>query len=275
MFSLPQPLENEIVDGLPVVRLSEDAEILNSLLTMLYPVPSVVPASYDKALELLAAAQKYDMTGVQSSIRTEIKSWGLIVLTGPVAYRAYAISSSANLIPEMEISARLTLNHPMTFETIADALPLFKGSALSDLVRFRKRCCNNLLSFFEGFVDGSNSLSKIWFSCRLPVTKHTSSFDKATLAVWLRDLILQHTESLEETYTNTLLEPSSLHKEIIMALLTHLSKTHCFSCPTVYATEGEAFSDQLYCRVRKVRDEEPFRLDAGANTSGDLEDANA
>jgi hypothetical protein len=147
MFSLPQPPENETVDGLPVVavvQLSEDAEILNSLLTMLYPVPSAVPTSYDKALELLTAAQKYDMAGVQSSIRTEIKSWGPIVLTGPVAYRAYAISTSANLIPETEISARLTLDHPMTFETIADALLLFKGSALSDLVRFRRRCCDNL-----------------------------------------------------------------------------------------------------------------------------------
>ena len=73
MFSLPQPPDNEVVDGLPVVHLSEDAEVLNSLLTMLYPIPSVMPDSYDKYLMLLAASQKYDMATVQSRIRT---NWG-------------------------------------------------------------------------------------------------------------------------------------------------------------------------------------------------------
>src|SRR6266581_5857274 len=80
MFSLPQPSNQEGIDGLPVVRLSEDAEVLNCLLTMLYPIPSIVPDSYDKAVELLAACQKYDMASVQSSIHTEIKSWGPVVL---------------------------------------------------------------------------------------------------------------------------------------------------------------------------------------------------
>ncbi|KAF8262664.1 hypothetical protein EI94DRAFT_1514859, partial [Lactarius quietus] len=68
MFSPPQPSFNEVLDGLLVVHLSEDAETLNSLLTMLYPIPSVVPDSYNKALELLAASQKYDMVSVQSAI---------------------------------------------------------------------------------------------------------------------------------------------------------------------------------------------------------------
>jgi hypothetical protein len=35
MFSLPQP-SNEIVDGLPVLRLSEDAELVRALITVLY-----------------------------------------------------------------------------------------------------------------------------------------------------------------------------------------------------------------------------------------------
>ncbi|KAH9020938.1 hypothetical protein EDB85DRAFT_1831128, partial [Lactarius pseudohatsudake] len=152
MFSLPQPSDNEVVDGLPIVRLSEDAEILNSLLKMLYPVPSVVPDSYDKALELLAASQKYDMASIQSSIRTEIKSWGPIVLTGTVAYRAYAISSSAQLHPEMGTSARFTLDFPMTLEDLSDELSLFEGWALRDLVRYRKRCRDGLVSTLQSFL---------------------------------------------------------------------------------------------------------------------------
>ena len=38
MISLPQPAESdqEVLDGLPIVRLSEDADVLKCLLTMLY-----------------------------------------------------------------------------------------------------------------------------------------------------------------------------------------------------------------------------------------------
>ncbi|KAH9168372.1 hypothetical protein EDB89DRAFT_2099814 [Lactarius sanguifluus] len=39
LLSLPQPPDGEIVDGLPVVQLSEDASSLNSLVTLLYPAP--------------------------------------------------------------------------------------------------------------------------------------------------------------------------------------------------------------------------------------------
>ncbi|KAH9020953.1 hypothetical protein EDB85DRAFT_442222 [Lactarius pseudohatsudake] len=149
----------------------------------------------------------------------------------------------------------------MTFEVIADALPLFEGSALSDLVRFRKRCRDNLVSFFEGFVDGSVSLSKIWFDCQK--TKPQLLYDsqskretvKPILAKWLCDLISQHTNTLKETYTNTLPNSSSLRKEFIAALRTHVSETSCPSCPKMYATEGEAFRDQLYYGISKARDE--------------------
>ena len=59
MFSLPQPQPSneELVDGLPIVRLSEDAEVLNGLITMLYSIPSGLPDAYDKALTLLAASE--------------------------------------------------------------------------------------------------------------------------------------------------------------------------------------------------------------------------
>jgi hypothetical protein len=45
LFSLPQPQHDTAVDGLPIVHMSEDAELLHSLLTLLYPIPSVIPDS--------------------------------------------------------------------------------------------------------------------------------------------------------------------------------------------------------------------------------------
>jgi hypothetical protein len=54
LLTLPQPSDSEIVDGLPVVQLSEGSELLNSLISIIYPVPTVMPNSYEKVLYLLA-----------------------------------------------------------------------------------------------------------------------------------------------------------------------------------------------------------------------------
>jgi hypothetical protein len=95
--------------------------------------------SYYKVLHLLAACQKYDMTSVQSYIRLQVKWEEFPAPKGTEAFAAYAIASAKGLIPEMEYAARLTLNYPMTFENLGEGLRLFEGSALHDLVNFRKR----------------------------------------------------------------------------------------------------------------------------------------
>jgi hypothetical protein len=47
-LSLPQPFDSEAVDGLPVVQFPEGSELLNSLISLLYPVRTVVPNAYEK-----------------------------------------------------------------------------------------------------------------------------------------------------------------------------------------------------------------------------------
>jgi len=94
LLSLPQPSDSESINGLPVVQLSEDAELLNSLVSMLYPVDQVIPDSYDKVLNLLAACQKYDMARLQSTIRAEVNRRSFPVPVGTEVFRAYAIASS-------------------------------------------------------------------------------------------------------------------------------------------------------------------------------------
>ncbi|KAI9441856.1 hypothetical protein H4582DRAFT_1935428 [Lactarius indigo] len=266
MFSLPQPSDtpdNEVVDGLPVMRLSEDAELLNRLLTMLYPVPSAVPDSYDKVVELLAACQKYDMAGVQSSIRTEIKSRGPAVLTGMVAYRAYAISSNAKLLPEMETFARHTLDFPMTLEYLSDELPLFAGWALRDLSRYRKRCRDRLVSTLQSFLD-SATLQSIWAGCTS--TTQTPQYNQYGQLVnqgvassgwpqWLQALFSQHIKKLQETFTNPLLKPSGIRGEYFSALNTHVSSQSCQSCSMKHALKGENFCVELESKLTQALDE--------------------
>jgi hypothetical protein len=137
LLSLPQPPDGELVDGLPVVQLSEDASLLNCLISLLYPIPPVIPGSYEKVFALLAACQKYDMVSTQSYIRAEIQRGTFPAPVGTEAFSAYAIASSMGLALEAENAACLTLGQPMTFESLGEGLRSFKGQALCELVRFR------------------------------------------------------------------------------------------------------------------------------------------
>ncbi|KAH8985597.1 hypothetical protein EDB86DRAFT_2326077 [Lactarius hatsudake] len=138
LLSLPQPPDDELIDGLPVIQLSENADLLNSLISLLYPISPVIPDSYEKVFALLAACQKYDMELVQSNIRVGIKLGTFPAPVEAEAFRASAIAGSMGLAPELENAARLTLGRPMTFESLGDQLRWFKGRALCDLVRYRK-----------------------------------------------------------------------------------------------------------------------------------------
>jgi hypothetical protein len=182
LFSLPQPDEDETIDGAHVICLPEDKEVLHSLITMLYPIPSVLPDSYNKVLDLLTASQKYDMAAVQSSIRAEVSRKSYPLLTGAAVFHTYAIASSKGLIPEMENAARLTLDYPMTFESIGDELRLFNGWALRDLASFRKRCRDSLVQCLESFLDYRDGPSKIWTYClHSKILRNCSHLTRATL----------------------------------------------------------------------------------------------
>ncbi len=257
LFSLPQPDEDETIDGIHVVRLSEDKEVLRSLITMLYPIPSVLPDSYNKVLDLLIASQKYDMAAVQSSIRAEVSRKSYPSLSGAEAFHMYAIASSKGLIPEMENFARLTLDHPMTFESIGDELGLFNGWALRDLAHFRKRCRDSLVLCLESFLDYRDGPSKIWTCCfhsHLLNSQLQAAPDQGLLARWLRDLISQTIKELKQSYTPPLLKQQTFRKQYTTALQQHITETNCLFCSRVHIMEGDAFLGQVKSKLTMARD---------------------
>jgi hypothetical protein len=246
MFSLPQPSNNEVVDGLPVVRLSEDAELLNSLLTILYPIPSVIPNAYDKCLMVLNASQKYDMVGVPARIRAEIQSKKVPMPIGASAFRAYAIASRGDLPSERKTLAHLTLDFPMTFEYIGDELPFFEGWALRDLIGFRKRCRDNLVSCIQSF-HLSEPPFNIWMPCTSS-TRH-SSYQTGYSPSWLTNLFQQRITELGQAFTNPLPNPSNIHDEYLSALHAHIDSHSCVSCMRVHTLKGETFCKELENRL--------------------------
>jgi BTB/POZ domain len=164
-ISIPQSSSFEVVNGLPVIPLPEDAEVLNQLVPMLYPAHPAIPWSESQVLLLLATCQKYGMVSIQSSIRAEARQKPSLNLSGTAAFRTYGIASSERLTPEMEDAAHLTLDHPMTFDTLGEGLRLFEGWALRELVRFRKRCRDNVVACLESFLEARAGPSKIWVGC--------------------------------------------------------------------------------------------------------------
>ena len=138
LLSLPQPPDDKLIDGLPVVQLSEDASVLSHLISLLYLTERrIKPNSYEEVFALLATCQKYDMEMVQLEIREKVKRGTFPAPVQAQAFSAYALASSLGLTPEMEHAARLTLSQPMTFESLGEGLRLFKGQALCELVRYR------------------------------------------------------------------------------------------------------------------------------------------
>ena len=246
MFSLPQSTDSEFVDGLPAVPFSEDAEVLHNLVTLLYPIPSVIPGDYDKALALVAASHKYDMATVQSSVRAEMKSRDLRPLTSAEIFRAYGFAGAKGLTQEMESAARLTLDFPMTFESMGDELATFGGWALRDLARYRKHCRDGLVSCLESLLDPRLPPSDIWSGCQ------NTTF--ATIAWWLHTLLSDHIRKLRSTFTHSLLKPSSLRAEYLAALQSHVNQVNCTFCSKVHIMHGETFCEEVEKKLLKTLD---------------------
>jgi hypothetical protein len=261
MFSLPQPPNDAAPDELPVVQLYEDADVLNSLISMLYPVPPEMPNSSDNILALLAAAAKYDMDATESSIRAEISRRGLLhSSTSAEIFRVYAVACSKRLIPEMATAARLTLGHPLTFESLGDVLRLFEGCALRDLADFRLRSMNKFCSNWGSFSDGLKGPSKIWVGC--PTTEGSSDFPR--LPAWLRDCLRLRLNIptlfiLRFKPDGRFAEPIPTSVELcdkyLKALQSHVKEKDCNFCMKVHILEGET-----YCAKMKNISEEAWNI---------------
>jgi hypothetical protein len=230
---------------------------------MLYPVYRVTPKSYDKVLYffsrnllevtlnsyykvlyLLAACQKYEMAPVQSFIRVEVSRGEFPAPNGVEAFAAYAIASAKELIPEMEIAARLTLGHPMTFEILGEGLRLFEGWALRELVNFRKRCRDNLVACLDTFLEVQPSgPSSIWVGCGS--NKPGAGFYRRNrvLPKWLNEVLSRNLNDLKlQKFTHPLDIHSRIRQEYFAALQDH---ANCNFCMGVHVKNGSTYCVEL------------------------------
>ena len=199
------------------------------------------------------------MVQVQSFIRDKVNC-GYPAPIGADAFRAYAIASSKGLIPEMEKVARLTLDHPMTFETLGEALRLFDGCSLRDLARFRRRCSDRLVRCLETFLGVHTAgPSRIWLGCP-DATRSTPrrKSEPPILPSWLLQVLTRSRDSLNlQVFTHPLPAPSSICEEYLAAIQNH---TGCAFCSGVYVMKGLTFCTELENKLTQARDEVPIFL---------------
>ena len=255
MFSLPQS-SNEIVSGLPVLFVSEDAELVRSLITVVYPIPSEIPTRYDRVLALLAASQKYNMPATQFSIRAEVSHRKLAAQTSDEAFLAYVIASKHKLSPEEDTAAVRTLDYKLTFESLGSELREFEGWALRDLAKFRKSRRDEVVLCLESFLDSRSGPSKIWAGC--PESEDKIGSDEPALPTWLHSLFTTHIKELKQNFTNAFIQPSSIRKEYLAALRSHTAGDSyydgCASCMNAHGHGGEEYCVELERKLAQARD---------------------
>ncbi|KAI0043893.1 hypothetical protein FA95DRAFT_335108 [Auriscalpium vulgare] len=127
------PIRRERAGELLVLCLQETSDTLESLLSVIVPVPPSIPDALDSVIPVLAAAQTYQMHNALVHIRR------LSSRSSGNPFRAYSLSWRFGLKEESLIALALSMDRPLTVEGLGKDLCLFSGPALMELLNCRVR----------------------------------------------------------------------------------------------------------------------------------------
>ena len=166
---IPNGEERE-APSLPVVEIPESKETLYHLLTFVFPVTPAIPPTPEKFMELLAVAQKYEMSSVVTHIRGAISRQDPPFLRLETAFRVYFLAQQYGLHQEAVQAARLTLQLPMTIEGLGDKLDFsgMTGAFLHELWKYHEQVRNELKSAFLEFINSGLPDDVKSLMCRRP-----------------------------------------------------------------------------------------------------------
>ncbi|KAJ7573416.1 hypothetical protein C8J56DRAFT_982650 [Mycena floridula] len=105
MFGMPQPASD---DALPEIPLQESAEVVDTILRFIYPVPDPAIASLDALVPVLEAGLKYDLDCVVTPARKALISEPFLKKE---AIRVFAIAVRLELEAEENLAAKYTVHH--------------------------------------------------------------------------------------------------------------------------------------------------------------------
>lgn len=143
LFALPQATGdggNDVKDGLPVIRVTEERRTLEVLLLMCYPMGTIDPPVLKELEEinaLLDAAIKYNVGGVERRARR--------MLLGPQflaedPLRVFAIACRYGLEEDARVAARAALSQSVLLRPHGPELDFITAGKLCQLLRYHMEC---------------------------------------------------------------------------------------------------------------------------------------
>jgi hypothetical protein len=144
---------------LPVVQLPESGKILRYLLSFTLPLFPAVPPTHEETMELLYAAQKYQMETVLVHIRGSIARHNPLPTQLEPALHIYALAQKYGFRPEALQTARTILKQWMTIEDFDNRLDIMPGASLYELWKYHERVrtilASDLTEFRESGAHGT------------------------------------------------------------------------------------------------------------------------
>jgi len=158
----PSPQVKQVID------LTENSKTLLHLLSVIYTKDPLVPDTLEDALSLLSACQKYQMDFTATHIRALIRARTPPLFTAENCFRAYGIASRYHLEEEALLSARLTLERPMTFEVCGEDLRFISGADLFRLYGYRNECTKVAKDCIDKMTNHKPPpISRLWCSGKM------------------------------------------------------------------------------------------------------------
>ncbi|KAF8262677.1 hypothetical protein EI94DRAFT_1808443 [Lactarius quietus] len=149
---------------LPVVQLPESGTTLISLLSFVFPLSPTLPSTpaIEATMELLSAAQKYEMISVLAHIRLILAQQDPPFIREDNAFRAYSLAHTYGLRQEAVNAAQLTLKKgDLILENLEGELDILPGVYLHELWEFHKRFRTCLMSDITCFRKNSSLISTL------------------------------------------------------------------------------------------------------------------
>ncbi|EPT01085.1 hypothetical protein FOMPIDRAFT_1041463 [Fomitopsis schrenkii] len=196
MFGIPQPeitpSQGDTREGLPVVKLEEDSDILQWLLRLCYPGNSPRIDDLDNLRPIIRAAIKYDIPEV---LRTLKENLGSFAESMPV--RVYAIALQFKFEAEAREAARAFLARPVESADVPELVEI-TGKDLHNLLKYHRAC-----SVVAARVASDPSWvpqSEVWFAtCRAHGTCARKHLGNVNASEWWINYMTGSARILEAT----------------------------------------------------------------------------
>jgi len=185
MFILPQPPQPPADDiTIPVIQVTEPAEVFEAFLRLIYPIEPPVIGSLQLVGDLFQLADKYMANGVRARLRQ--------ILVSPSFLRddpiwVYALACRADLDAEAELAIPLTFNINLVRDIPRTHLRMMTGEAYNRLLTSHADRRAELMSIVyrtehqKQEWNGSRCACGDWFNTRLE--------NSITLAMWERPFL--------------------------------------------------------------------------------------